>query len=133
MKKSFLFLLSFSIITVILNSCTPDAPTETPTKMIATPSILNLTAKDSTASASIGLTCGCAFTLIDTAYGGNTNVIHFSYQEPLNTLVTVHTLHATIIPSKLPTPGKDSAWVILTHFESGPGQLWDTIRVYANY
>ena len=131
-------MLSFSVL--MADSCAPTAPKETgTTSLVSTPSSLTLTRTDSSQSSVTGLTCGCSYLLSVTGYGGDTNVIHFSFAERRDTLITLHTVIVTIHPSTLVGSGKDSAWIALyTPNDSiNPATrgtpLYDTLRVNATY
>ncbi len=65
--------------------------------------------------------------------GGDTNLIHFSFLESVNSTINSHTLQATIIPSSIKTSGRDSAWIAIYHLYHNVTPLYDTVRVYAVY
>jgi hypothetical protein len=131
------------------NSCAPTEPLQIDTtRLVSNPSNDTLTRTDSLESVALNLTCGCPFgppdtisksnpltiagPLIVTGYG-DTNVIHFSFNELLTNSVSVHTIYATMNPSALKSAGSSSSWIAFYYLHNGVKQLYDTIRVTANY
>ena len=117
------------------NSCSPTQPLEVDTtKLISAPSSAILTRPDSTASFSVALTCGCNFEpLVVTGYG-DTSKITFRFKEPLNTQgINIHTIIATFNPSTIVGTGSDTTWIALYYLHNSTYNLYDTIRVIANY
>ncbi|HZK75575.1 MAG TPA: hypothetical protein VFD13_01590 [Candidatus Kapabacteria bacterium] len=141
LKKILTFVLStgvFVLLSAGFNSCAPTAPNAPATTLISAPSSLTLSKADSSASSSIGLSCGCTFPLTVIGYG-DTSIIHFSFAEKLDSKLTTHNLSARIIPSSLSSPGTASSWIRLSTpndsvTPSTPGTpLYDTINVTASY
>ncbi len=124
---------------VTSESCAPTAPPDNGiVSLVSTPSSLALTRTDSSQGSSTGLTCGCGFFLSVLGYGGDTSVIHFSFGERRDTLITIHNVIATFNPSRLAGTGSDSAWIALytpnDSTQTNPGTpLYDTLRVKATY
>jgi hypothetical protein len=131
------------------NSCAPTEPLQIDTtRLVSAPSSDTLTRADSLQSVALNLTCGCPFgppdtiskndpvtiagPLIVTGYG-DTGVIHFSFNEPLTTSVVYHTIYSTIDPTALKSAGSSSSWIAFYYLHNGVKQLYDTIRVTANY
>ncbi len=124
------------------NSCGSTDPNESDTvRLVSAP--LNpftgtLTRTDSMGSFAVSQTCGCPFNYTVTAYGGDTNIIHFTVNDSAQ-LLTTHTIPTAIYPSLLPIKSDTvSAWIALYYLHnenpSSPGiPLYDTIHVMAIY
>jgi hypothetical protein len=149
MKK----IISLALIAAIgfgANSCSPTEPTAIqPVKLISDPSSDTLTRSDSSNTVALVLNCGCPFGSDDTISRypvstvagplfvsgyGDTNIIHFSFKEPLTTTTGVHTIIASIEPTTLKSSGSSSSWIafyVLPSADTTP--LYDTIRSTAIY
>ncbi len=142
MKKILIALACATLISAVASisdSCSPTAPNDTaiPITLNSVPGGLTLTRTNISQSASVGLSCGCAFPLSVTGYGGDTALIHFIVWEVPDS--STHTVNASVDPASLPAgPGQDSAWIGLTtkndSTQSNPGTpLYDTLRAYVAY
>lgn len=136
MKKLALSALLFG---AIFGSCAPTAP-DTPDTVIleSAPSSATLTRTNTSVSMGLSLNCGCEFGPFNNIAGplevtgyGDTSVIKFSLNEPLSKDTTIHTVYATIAPPA--TSGTSSSWIAFYYLHNGTKQLYDTIRVTANY
>ena len=137
--KKLVILALFTMIAAVVgancNSCAPTSPNEVDTtKLISAPSSATLTRTDSTASFSVGLTCGCNFgPLVVTGYG-DTSKIHFRFNEPLtDATVNIHTIIASISPTSIVGSGSDTSWIALYYLHNSIYKLYDTIEVIVNY
>ncbi|HEX5315565.1 MAG TPA: hypothetical protein VFX22_02850 [Candidatus Kapabacteria bacterium] len=132
-----LFAGVFGVIGFSFNSCAPTAPSETSaTTLISAPSSLALTSAALSGSSAIALSCGCPFNLSVMGYG-DTSIIHFSFAERLDTLISTHHLNANIIPPSPAVGDTVSSWIALAtpHDSVSPSNrgtlLYDTVRVTA--
>jgi hypothetical protein len=137
-----LFAALVGAIGIGTNSCGTTEPNEIDTvRLISVP--LNpftgtLTRADSSGSFAVGQTCGCPFNYTVTAYGGDTNIIHFTVNDSAQSLTT-HTIPTAFYPSSLLLSSDTVvAWIALyyLHGEDPPNPgipLYDTIRVTAIY
>ncbi len=147
MKKIISLVLFAALVAAIgasTNSCSPTAPNETDTtRLVSTPSSISLTwlstsKLDSSGSASVSLTCGCAYVYSIISYSGDTNAIHFNVSDSAQS-VSTHTVSATIYPSSLPVgPDTVAASVIIMTWDdktqsSAGTPLYDTVRATAIY
>jgi hypothetical protein len=131
------------------NSCAPpESLQQDTTRLVSNPLSDTLTRMDSSQSAAINLTCFCPFgppdtisksnpvtiagPLIVTGYG-DTSIIRFSFNEPLTAPIISHTIYASIDPAALKSAGSSSSWIAFYYLHNGVKQLYDTIRVTANY
>lgn len=105
MKKILIALACATLISAVASisdSCSPTAPNDTaiPITLNSVPGGLTLTRTNISQSASVGLSCGCAFPLSVTGYGGDTALIHFIVWEVPDS--STHTVNASVDPASLP-------------------------------
>ncbi len=145
--KKIISLALFAVLVAAMgtgtNSCAPSSTTNAPdtTKLVANPSSIALTVAAPKDSSAITLSCGCQFGPFDVNSGplqitgyGDTSVIKFSFEQPLNELLNTHTLYASIsFPDTAKSPGSSTSWIALYFDNLGQYKLYDTIRVTATY
>ncbi len=139
LKKILTALGIFATLSAVAISCAPTAPSSPATTFYSAPSNLPLDTTHPANTSAIALSCGCPFAITVTGYGGDTNIIHFSFNEPLDTMITTHQISASISSPYPAGPDTVTAWIGLytandSVSASNPGSpLYDTLRATAIY